>query len=342
MKKFTKVCLIIVGALFGVGMLLCGVSSVMGAGFGTIRQMAKNGELNRGNWHITEYGIYYSDEDDFDNDWEWSGDWDWDDEEIEAPEAPEAPEIEKTEVSEKSDNSENEMETGYAVADIKKMDLDIGAAALIFKNGTDSEKVKVTLKNGKSRYYEVGMSGDTLEIEYDVDNHLHHNNKAEIIVEMPAGMELNEMDLDIGAADVEINLDDVTCKKMKLDVGAANLIANEFHVTEMFDVSVGAGNVEIEGGTYEDVKIDCGVGNFELAGTVAGDMDADCGLGNMSLVLTGEKEDYNYKLTCGMGSIEIDGHTYSSISGSHKETNPGATAMINLDCGMGGIEVEFE
>ena len=331
MKKFTKVCLIIVGVLFGIGMLLCGVSSVMGAGLGTIRQMARNGELNRGNWHITEYGIYYSDEDDYDNDWDWSDDWDWDDEELETSEAPE-----------ETDNSSNESVTQYAVTDIRKMDLDIGAAALIFKNGTDSEKVKVTLKDGKRRYYEVGMSGDTLEIEYDINNHLHHHNNTEIIVEIPAGMELDEMDLDIGAADVEINLDDVTCKKMKLDVGAANLIANEFHVTEMFDVSVGAGNVEIDGGTYEDVKIDCGVGNFEMAGTVAGDMDADCGLGNMSLVLNGAKEDYNYKLTCGMGSIEIDGHTYSSISGSHKETNPGANGTIDLDCGMGGIEVEFE
>ena len=50
----------------------------------------------------------------------------------------------------------------------------------------------------------------------------------------------------------------------------------------------------------------------------------------------------NYKLSCGLGKIEINDNNYSNISGSRKIQNEGAVGTIELDCGMGGIDVEFE
>lgn len=327
MKKFTKVCLIIVGVLLGLGLLLTGISAAMGGGYGTIHQMARDGELNYGKWHIGVHGIYYNSEGaNYGN----TVAWEWNTEDIEAPEI-------------SGIATDDKIVTSYAAADIKKMDIDIDALQLFFKTGSDADKVVVTLVEGKSQYYDVGMDGDTLEIEYDVDHYFGSNdNHTTLIVELPAGMTLDMMDLDIGAADAHFEVTDVTCRKLLLDVGAANVIAEKFNVTELLDISVGVGNVEIYDGTYENVIIDCGMGNFTMKGTVAGNLTADCGMGNVELELTGEEDDYNYKLSCGMGALEVNGNTYSSIAGSHNVTNEGAIGTIDLDCGMGNMELNIK
>ena len=65
-------------------------------------------------------------------------------------------------------------------------------------------------------------------------------------------------------------------------------------------------------------------------------------IGNMTLDLNGEEKEYNYKLSCGLGSIEVDGETYTNISGDKEVQNEGAKKNMELDCGMGSIEVDFE
>ena len=49
MKKFSKICLIIVAVLGGMGLLLGGISALLGGGFGAVRRMAERGGLDAGN-----------------------------------------------------------------------------------------------------------------------------------------------------------------------------------------------------------------------------------------------------------------------------------------------------
>ena len=155
-------------------------------------------------------------------------------------------------------------------------------------------------------------------------------------------MKLDELDMDIGAADVSVNVADLTCDEVLLDVGAATMVVNEFDVTEHMEASVGVGSLEIGGGTYKKVNVDCGVGNFELSGTVNGDLTVDCGMGNTILKLNGKEDDYNYKLSCGMGNLTVNDSQYTDISGSHTVKNDGAIGTIDLDCGMGNLELEVK
>lgn len=337
MKKFSKVCLIIVGVLLGIGILLCGISSLMGAGMSTIRQMANDGELNRGNWHIDAYGIYYSD------DKEANDAWDDITDDIDA----EVEDIEKAEKSEESDT--DEMVSKYAVSDIKKMDMDISAATLVITTGADAEHVIVTMENGDRRDFETEMDGNTLEIEYGNEHttfwlvrQSSNQNDAKIVIEIPAGMKLEKMNMEIGAVDVTIDATDMTCGELLLDVGAASIKINELIVTELLDVSVGAGSVEIGGGTYKKANIECGVGNFEMSGTVTNDLTVDCGMGNTILKLNGNEDDYNYMLSCGMGSLVVNDTKYTDIAGEHEVENDGAIGTIDLECGMGNLELEIK
>lgn len=334
MKKFTKVSLIIVAVLLGIGILLCGIASLMGAGFGTIRRMARAGELTYGNWHIGGDGIYYGD------DWEDALDIDVDVPEIDV-DVPEI-DVDGTVAESGSAAGTDGITCSYAIEKIRNLDVDIDAAELTFCEGTKTDQIVVTLQKGREKYYDVGMDEDTLEIEYDTGSRVTRSNTPKIVVEIPAGMTFEEMDLDLGAAETVFELTDVTCKDLDLDVGAGVVTAKKFTVTGKMDVSIGVGSARIDGGTYQDIKLDCGMGDFVMKGKLSGNLTGKCGMGSMELKLEGNETDYNYKVSCGMGGIDVNGTTYSNISGSQNVTNPGAVGTIDLDCGMGSIDLEIK
>lgn len=339
MKKFTKVSLIIVAVIAGMGIILLGISSLMGAGYGTIRRMMRNGELDYGSWHISGNGIYYNEdewEEDFDR-YLSDGLEDLDD----MVDIDDLDDLEST--AQTIGTTENGLNFSYDVTGIKNLEVDIDAAELIFKEGTNPDQIVVQLYRCKEKHYEAETKGDTLKIEYDMEHHYYSNNSgARIVVEIPAGMAFEKLDLDIGAVAASFDVQDVTCQKLDLDVGAGTIVADGFIVTEKMEVSIGAGNAEIKGGTYQDIDLDCGVGEFSMKGTLKGNLNADCGMGNMDIKLAGKETDYNYKLSCGVGSIDVNGSGYSSISGNHSVTNPGAVGTIDLDCAMGTINLEIQ
>ena len=53
-----------------------------------------------------------------------------------------------------------------------------------------------------------------------------------------------------------------------------------------------------------------------------------------------KRQDYNYKIQCGAGSVNIDGDQYSSLGVERKIDNRAARSM-ELECGVGTIEVQF-
>lgn len=343
MKKFTKVSLIIAAILGGVGILFCGIASLMGGGK-TIRQMARDGELNYGNWHVGAYGVYYDDSD-------WDFDWDWyDDDYVDVGDI-DVGDIDVGDIWEEynTDNDSNhdaehdgtaESTYTFDAAEIKNLKLDVNAAVVDFKEGTDDKNVVVKLYRIHEQYYDNEVESETLVVEYDTQHHYRTSNHAKIVIEIPKGMQFGTVELNIGATDAEI--EGLSCRELALYVGAGELTTTGFTVTEKMNVSLGAGALDIGGGTYGDVNLDCGVGELSMAGTVNGDLVADCGIGEMEIELLGKKEqDYNYKISCGMGEVEVNGKSYSNLSGSYQATNAGAVGTIDLDCGMGSIDVEI-
>ena len=49
-------------------------------------------------------------------------------------------------------------------------------------------------------------------------------------------------------------------------------------MTGTLDIKLGAGDIDLEGGTYKDIKLDCGMGSFALDGIVAENVKAHCGM----------------------------------------------------------------
>ncbi len=354
MKKFTKITLIIAAVLLGVGLIFCGISTAMGA---SVWRMAKNGELRYGNWHIGPVGLFYSrddevddlddlddlDEDEDDDDDDDSDDDDSDDDDSDDDDSDDGDMI--TDISDMEFSSEvpaGGADSSFDVSSIRNIELDIDAAEITVKEPDDSTKIRAVLKHGKEKYYSCRLDGDTLKIKYDAKKH-YYKKSPQIVLYLPNGSSFDELNFDIGAADMSWKDFDGSCNKLILKVGAGNFEAERFQVDGKMDVSVGVGNVEITDGVVcGDVALDCGVGNFSMEGSVEGNLKADCGMGSMTLDLNGGEKEYNYKLSCGLGSIDVDGETYSNISGDKEVKNEGAEKNMELDCGMGSIEVDFE
>lgn len=309
MKKFTKVSLIIVAVMAGVGILFLGLSSMMGAGYGTLRQMARNGDFDFGNWHFWEYGVYYSDDDD----------------------------LPVIDASERSD-AWNEFEADT----VKQLKLEADVVEIVFTQSKENDKISVQLNDGDLNKYDCFAEDGILQVKYGVENHAVYSKKGpELILALPEGIVLEEMDLDIGASELDFETSSIICDTLTMNVGAGDVDAGYIEVRKQMEIVIGAGEVDIEGGSFQDIKLDCGVGSISLNGTLSGNLNAHCGMGEIDMKLAGTETDYNYDLSCGMGELTVNDTSYSNIGGSRKVQNEGADQTITLDCGMGSVELEI-
>lgn len=138
----------------------------------------------------------------------------------------------------------------------------------------------------------------------------------------------DNMDIDIGTG--ELTAGALSGKNITLDIGVGNLNADTISVTK-------------------NCSIDSGTGNVSLNQYNGKNLDIDCGAGNVSVLASGKEHHYNYKLDCGVGDIRINHelhtedhhHTEHEGMGCHMDVQNSADQDIYIDCGLGGLELNF-
>ncbi|MGN0352539.1 MAG: DUF4097 family beta strand repeat-containing protein [Roseburia sp.] len=303
MKKFTKVSLIIAAVCAGLGIVFCGIGSVLGASFSNVKQMADEGDLDIGNWHFGE-GIYYA------NNSGVEGAYD-----------------------------QNVTET-VAIGKIKNLKLELDAADVIFEISDQTQEITVELGYGYQKYFSCETKEDTLHVKYDRKNKLSHSD-AEITITVPKVMELENITIESGAGDVDFIGSGFSLKNLVISTGAGDLTAQELNVSELLDVEGGAGNIEIEQGAFGKVHVETGAGDCYLSGTVNGDIELETGAGDSDLELKGKESDFNYDLSTGVGEIIIGNTEYNGLSNSKEIKNEGAKKCISITSGVGEVEITF-
>ena len=124
-------------------------------------------------------------------------------------------------------------------------------------------------------------------------------------------------------------------KEAKIEV-----IVPENYYFDKVEVEAGAAACEINGIVTLKLEMQSGVSSMAFTGRVDEKLEVETGVGVTSVKLTGSREDYNYKIQCGAGSVNIDGDQYSSLGVERKIDNRAARSM-ELECGVGTIEVQF-
>ena len=123
-------------------------------------------------------------------------------------------------------------------------------------------------------------------------------------------------------------------KEAKIEV-----IVPENYYFDKVEVEAGAAACEINGIVTRKLELQSGVSSMAFTGRVDEKLEVETGVGVTSVKLTGSREDYNYKIQCGAGSVNIDGDQYSSLGVERKIDNRAARSM-ELECGVGTIEVD--
>lgn len=206
----------------------------------------------------------------------------------------------------------------YEFDSISSMDIELNYDELILRESED-RKITVTVDGDAADRVRVSTEGSELQIENKDD---YRPEERTVTITYPAGIEFTEVSIDI-------------------DKGTAAL-EDDLKAGE-FSVSVGAGTLENYGiVTAGQTDIEVGVGTVELTDLDADYIEAECGVGMMSLDVAGRKEDYNYRISCGVGSVLLGEDEFTGLGSTKKVDNNGASRKMQLECGMGTLEVDFE
>lgn len=202
---------------------------------------------------------------------------------------------------------------GRVNTSVRKLDIETGACDVYIQEGDD-----------------FSISGDTANIieefngdEWKISMPEHHfpslqGNGGTVTITVPRDTYFEEVEIDHGAGDITI--DNITCSEAAFSIGASTMTVNNLSCAYL-DLELGAGEALIYGSVSQNADIEVGMGNAELTFT--------------------RPATYGYDVECGMGSVIVDGNSYSGFA-QNIAMNSNATPFFDIDCGMGSVNLMFE
>lgn len=127
--------------------------------------------------------------------------------------------------------------------------------------------------------------------------------------------------------------------EVEIELGAGRIQADGIEARNL-SITMGTGEVFINSFDADEVIFECGTGTINAHGNVKSEIEADCGAGSVNLALVGTKDDYHYEINCGIGKITIGDESYSGMMEKEYHSK-NARKEMNLDCGIGTVNVEF-
>ena len=195
---------------------------------------------------------------------------------------------------------------------ISDLKIKIGAANVKIMEG-DSFKIE-----GKINKVSIVEKNNTLYIEDENKINIFGKNNNQIIVYVPNEYEFKNVEMEIGAGQIDID---------------------KINIKNKFDLKIGGGLAILNNVLCEDAKIECGAGKIE-GNISANNIDIECGAGNTELKLEGSKDEYNYDLDVGVGRIKVGDVTINSAD-KKEMRNTNENRSIKVDCGTGNVNIEF-
>lgn len=237
--------------------------------------------------------------------------------------------------SEDFDTLETTNELTETASAIRELELTLRSCELQVLPSED-DQIRVEIENGMEKYFNVLRKDGKLTI-HDKRKANSKLKAANVKVQIPSDYMFDEVDMVLGAGNIK--LERLAAKNIDIEGGAGKIEAQMLIAEKELDAEIGAGDFYIREATLGETNIECGVGRFEIGSCVLnGDADISGGVGDVEIGIAGEKEDFNYELSCGMGELNVFGDSYTSL-GKDKEINNGALHTISMECGVGKVKV---
>lgn len=243
------------------------------------------------------------------------------------------------------------------VVGVESIDIDVKFSKVEIISGTEfSVVVNNMMEDGFKSYVKDGVW--YLKDDYDDDNFINlfgfeipitqgwfswdfdiGDYAPFIQITMPDEFIAKEYNISLGAG--ELNMKVLNAINCDLLVGAGRIKLQRLNITNKAKLEVGAGELVVSNLKTQDAKINCGLGSVVITGEIQRDLTADCGMGSIELDLSGEEENYDYYINCGVGNVKLNRHNYDFIA-SDTIRNQNAVGSFKLNCGMGSIVVKIK
>lgn len=230
----------------------------------------------------------------------------------------------------------------FLATEIKSLNIESACANLVIEE-TTTEEVTVTAEYNEERVkeYHCTIQEGILYIYHKWNSGTHKEGVTDTIkILLPTGMVLEKLSLELGAGDAKLLNSTSEYARVAIEMGAGNLSMDALKASGEVDIEAGAGKVSIRGINAKLVNAECGAGKLNIYGKVNGDINVECGVGKVKLDLDEEETAYNYQISCGIGSVRVNGSKRGGLfaSGSSVQ-NMGAKGTMSLSCGVGSIHV---
>ena len=210
-----------------------------------------------------------------------------------------------------SGHHKGEAEYTYKSNNIQRLEVDVQNADITIFTVEDTEEIQYSTNRGKEI---ARVEGNTLTLEEEISIKEH----LELEIYIPAGV-LREIEIE--AINGAIAADSIVADNVSIDIDNASVNIQELVVENKAELQINAGEMVI--GYYE-----------------GSNLDVECAVGAMMIVCEGNKNDYNYNLECGVGEIIMGDEIYSGL-GQEIHVKNGGTKLIEAECAMGQIQIEF-
>lgn len=226
-----------------------------------------------------------------------------------------------------NDKKESELLEEYTtisnnVNNIESFKIDISNDDIEIKEG---EKFEVKTNDPDVKFYH---ENSIVKIKSDktFSWHLSNSSRGTIIIYLPNEFNISELDLNLGAG--KIDIDKIFVETLLMDLGAGTMTAKEINVYEKAAINGGAGNININSGTINNLNLKLGAGNASIQSDLTGSNTLTTGVGKLNLGLSRSKDNYRFDINKGLGNIILndfdvsedtligDGETKIKISGA--------------------------
>ena len=204
-----------------------------------------------------------------------------------------------------SDKKDSELLEEYTtisnnVNNIESFKIDISNDDIEIKEG---EKFEVKTNDPDVKFYH---ENSIVKIKSDktFSWHINNSSRGTIIIYLPNEFNISELDLNLGAG--KIDIDKIFVETLLMDLGAGTMTAKEINIYEKAAINGGAGNININSGTINNLNLKLGAGNASIQSDLTGSNTLTTGVGRLNLGLSRSKDNYRFDINKGLGNIILN------------------------------------
>jgi len=155
-----------------------------------------------------------------------------------------------------------------------------------------------------------------------------------ITITYPKGFVAESCSIEAGTGSVQMS--NFQANELDIEAGTGSITGDTI-IAGYMDLECGTGSVDFENSSFAGTDIEAGTGSIKINGKMTGQNTIECGVGSVYLGLVDSQESYKLDLDKGLGSITLDGSSYSSINTS----TPTAANSLSIEGGIGSVTIDF-